>query len=327
MQHERPTRVSTRTVVTEYTMPICANERCRITYTHPPAIAAYTPSPSQNHCDCALAPGRSPASGSSRPARRLRRDRRHEQRRLPDSMLNRSSGRAPQAAQERLGRFRRHRAGDEVALDLVAALGLSTASCDSFLDALRRHRELHALRHGDDRGGDGAVPPLVSMPLTNDWSILSRSIESSSGGHVRVAHAEVVDRDPDAERFRPFSTSLARSGLAISAPSVSSSSSRPGSRPLCARAWPTRWRKFGLPELHRGDVHRDALEGESGLHPRARLLACRVQHPVADRHDQPDSSATGMNSSGGTAPSSRSSQRSSASIPQTRPLESSISGW
>ena len=99
----------------------------------------------------------------------------------------------------------------------------------------------------------------------------------------RIAGAEIVERDADAERSAAQWSSFRVASLpSRKIDSVISTSSRPGASPLAASAPQDRLVERAAVELHRRDVDRDP----DMLGPARRLRAGLADHPRADRDDQ-----------------------------------------
>jgi hypothetical protein len=136
-----------------------------------------------------------------------------------------------------------------------------------------------------------------------------REAQVAEVGERGIAGAEIVERNPAAERHDLFERGAGGGGIAHEDASVTSISSRWAGSPLELSAPTTLAAKSGVEQLLARDVDRD-LDVAWPLH---RLAAGLAQHPFADRHDQPGVLGQRMNFTGLTSPCSSLFQRSSAS--------------
>jgi hypothetical protein len=152
-------------------------------------------------------------------------------------------------------------------------------------------------------------------------------VEAVEAGERRIAGAEVIQRDrhadgPEiAERDEGALVVLEEGALGDLDLQIA------GQELVTAQALRHRLEEAGVGELKARDVDGDRRNEEPALPPCLDLPARLLDHPAAERPDQPRLLRDGMNSAGGTAPSSGFDHRRRASRPATSPPEMRSFGW
>ena len=193
----------------------------------------------------------------------------------------------PAVAQHRLDRCRRQCGAEPVALHLVALVGGQQRRLAFAFDAFGEHLHLQLVRHRDDGARDRHVFRRrgdVGHQRAVDLDHVHR--QPAQVAQARVAGAEVVERDLDAERTqRPqvlhrlieVGDQHALGDLDAEQPRVEAGR---GEQAFDAP------RQVRLQQLARRQVDRHAQRRQPGTLPGRGLLDGAAQHPVADGDDQ-----------------------------------------
>jgi hypothetical protein len=193
------------------------------------------------------------------------------------------------AAVKAPGLVGRDGAREVVALGVRAAHLAQRGQLAVLLDALGHGGHAEAVAELHDGPGQGGVVGLLAEPLDEGAVDLQRvDREPPKVGQRRVAGAEVVDRQRHAERLEPDQLGQVLLGVGHQHALGHLQAEPVGRHPGLAEHLGDRGRQVGPVELADRDVdgHLDRV-GDARGRPGHRLPAGLLDHPAAERHDQP----------------------------------------